>query len=72
MKRPDNHHSHHAYHVSQPTTVFVALAARQVGKVLADEGERVVVSHRCVKAEPLRGAAQPVTRWAVRRVLLAR
>ncbi len=43
-----------------------ALAARQVGKQVVDEGERVVVSRRRVKAQRLRRAAQPVTRWAVR------
>ncbi len=37
---------------------------------LPTQEERAFVSHRCVKAEPLRGAAQPVTRWALRHVLI--
>ena len=43
---------------------FLALAAGQVGTRVADEGERACVSRRCIKAERLRRAAQPMTRWA--------
>ncbi len=48
-----------------------ALAAEQVGKQVADEGERAFVSRRCVKAPPF-GRYAALTRWALRRVFMTK
>jgi hypothetical protein len=53
-KNAYKHPFRHRYDTYTVRAAFFARATGQVGKQVADEGERVVVSRRCVKVKPWR------------------